>query len=79
MSIENVSDDTQNQLSQFRDRLPTETIHRIEKAIEVLQTLKDKGITHAEIETAEKAIEEAKSALLQIGITLNKQSADDKK
>lgn len=47
MSIENVSDDTQNQLSQFRDRLPTETIQRIEKAIEVLEGLKDKGITHA--------------------------------
>jgi hypothetical protein len=29
MSLENVAEDTQNQLNQFRDRLPSETIQRI--------------------------------------------------
>lgn len=79
MSIENVSDETQNQLNQFRDRLPAETIERIEKAIEVLEGLKNKGITFAEIESAEKAVEEAKTAVLQIGINLNKQSGGEEK
>ena len=44
-----------------------------------MENLRNKGITFAEIETAEKAVEEAKSAVLQIGITLNKQAGEQKK
>jgi molecular chaperone DnaK (HSP70) len=47
MSIENVSEDAQYQLSQFKDRLPSEVIERIEKAIETLESLRNKGITQA--------------------------------
>lgn len=79
MSLENTSEDAQRQLNEFKDRLPTEVIQRIEKAIETLEALKSKNITYDEIESAEKAVEETKSAVLQIGISLNKQTGDSKK
>jgi hypothetical protein len=36
MEVENVAEQTQTQLDQFRDRIPKEVIERIEKSITAL-------------------------------------------
>lgn len=67
-----MADQTETQLNQFRDRIPQDVIDRIQKSIEALEQFKYKQIGESDLEAVQKAIEEAKQSVLQIGISMNK-------